>query len=394
MRHPLPKAVILLGWASLISDIASESVYPVLPLFLTTTLGASVIFVGLLEGCVEALSSILKLAAGYLSDRLERREPFVLGGYIISNLLRPFIGFAASPIQVLAVRVGDRIGKGIRTSPRDAWLASHSTPESRGRIFGFHRGMDNAGATLAPLLTAAFLFFYPGDYRTLFLLSLIPGLIALIFVWKAIQVQSGKNLSGPKSPPIRISEIRSLPREFKIYLGVLFLFTLSLSTDAFIILKLHELGVTAFWVTILWALHNGIRMFSSFWGGRFSDRIGHRKAIRLGWTFYALVYFLLGLVHTPWFAIPLIMTYGIYYGLTETAEKALVVEMVEKRFHGTALGLYQFVLGIGAIPAGLIFGGLWKFFGSSTAFLFSSMISILAILLLSSLVSKDTYESR
>jgi MFS family permease len=395
----LPRAAVWLGWASLISDVASEAVYPILPLFLTSTLGASLIFVGTLEGSVEAISSLVKLLSGIYSDRLSSRQPFVFFGYLISNGLRPLIGFSTYPFHVLTLRIGDRIGKGIRTAPRDAWLAGLATPETRGKIFGFHRGMDNAGATIAPLLTTAFLYFYPGDYRTLFLLTTAPGMLALACVWKASHAApKPQQLPAPKREVIRWSDIRDLPKNFKIFLAIVFLFTLSLSTDAFLILRLREAGLAITTITLIWAAHNAVRMLSSFYFGSFSDRIGHRRAIWFAWIFYATIYLLFGATSNTHIMIALLLIYGCYYGMSETAEKALVVEMVESRFHGTALGLFHLIVGLGSIPAGILFGGLWKIYGASTAFLISAIISILATLLFSILVlkagPKPAHESR
>jgi MFS family permease len=350
--------------------------------------------VGGLEGFVEAVSSILKLASGYYSDRWQRKEPFVLIGYCVSNFVRPLIAFSLSPIHVFFVRVVDRLGKGIRTAPRDAWLASYATEQNRGSIFGFHRAMDNAGASVAPLLTALFLFIYPGNYRFLFFLAIIPGIASLWFVWKAVQLTQNQATqienAMEKKERIEFREIKELPSDFKKFLLILFIFTLGLSTDAFLILRLHEVGISPLLTTVVWAAHNAVRMISSFWGGKLSDRLGHRSAILFGWIFYTGVYFLFGYFDHPAFVVGLLLIYGIYYGLTESAEKALVVEMVPARLHGSALGLYHLILGMGAIPAGLLFGTLWKFFGASQAFLISSSISGFSVLLFGKIISRKS----
>jgi MFS family permease len=231
----IPKAVLYLSIASLFGDIASEAIYPILPLFLTQTLGVSVLYIGALEGVAEAIASLTKLASGYLSDRTQKKSQIVLVGYILS-LGRSFIGLATTPTQILAIRFSDRFGKGIRTAPRDAWLARYTTPQTRGKIFGFHRGMDNLGATIAPLLATLFLYFYPGRYRLLFLLTLIPGIWTISYIIKAIQ--AGKETPASIEIPKEKISFRSaikLPRNFWYLLFVIFIFTLSNSADAFLL---------------------------------------------------------------------------------------------------------------------------------------------------------------
>lgn len=378
----LPKAVILLSIASLFGDIASETIYPLLPLYLTQVLGVSVLYIGVLEGVAEAIASITKLFAGYWSDRSRHPYRLVLLGYTIS-FCRSFIGLATSPAQVLAIRFSDRFGKGIRTAPRDAWLASYTTPQTRGKIFGFHRGMDNLGATIAPLLASAFLYFYPGEFRMLFLLTFIPGALTMYFIWKASRVddQSSPTATATKE---RISwrDATKLPKNFWYFLFVIFVFTLSNSADAFLLLRLRDVGVPAYLIPTLWAGVNLVKMLSSFWGGEFSDRVGPKTSIILGWMIYAAAYICFSQMTNPLAMSAVFLAYGVFFGLTEAPEKSLVTYLVPDRLRGTAFGFYHLIVGVGLLPASLICGYLWQDYGASTALLFGAALSLVSILMI------------
>lgn len=377
----IPRTVIYLGLASLFSDIASEAVYPLLPLFLIGTLGASASFLGALEGFVEATSALMKIFAGYLSDRMKKKKALVLLGYGISNLLRPLLAISQSAFQVLAIRFGDRIGKGIRTAPRDAWLAAHTSPQTRGRIFGFHRGMDHAGATIAPILASLFLILRPEDYRGLFAWTILPGLIAIAFVYKAKSSSTKELPELQQESKVELSSLKLLSKTFWVLLVILFVFTLAQATEVFLLLKLKESGVRTMWIPLIWAGHNAIKMLSSFWGGELADRVGSQTAIKLGWALFCIVYFLLAMTQDLNLVIALLLIYGFYYGLTESAEKSLIAQLSPTQLHGTAFGLYHLILGFGALPGGILFGMIWDRWGSSPAFLAAGTLGSLACLL-------------
>ncbi|MGE5199038.1 MAG: MFS transporter, partial [Rhodospirillaceae bacterium] len=249
-RPRLPRPVWLVSWTSFFTDTASEAVYPIMPLYLTRTLGGTAMDIGVIEGAAEALNSVLKIASGRLSDRWSARKPFVVAGYSISTAARPLVALATSWLHVLAVRLTDRVGKGIRSAPRDALLASWADPATRGYVFGLHRSMDHAGAIVGPLLASLFLWFFPDHFRTLFALTIIPGLIAVAMLLPVPDSPAPLPAVEPEradaaSPP--------LGTRFTRYLGVLLLFSLGNSTDAFLLLRLSEVGVGAAWIPIAWA---------------------------------------------------------------------------------------------------------------------------------------------
>src|SRR5512135_1532840 len=243
--------VWLLGWVSFFTDMASEAIYPLLPLFLTRVLGATAMSLGIIEGVAEAANSALKIISGRLSDRWNVRKPIVLGGYTLLSLVWPAMGAATSWVHVLLLRFVDRLGKGIRGAPRDALLAHVAAPEQRGRVFGFQRGMDHAGAVAGPLLASAFLYFRPHDYRTLFALTIIPGIIVvvLLLTLKESRPEEGA-AAGRKAESLRWSE---LPARLWVLFAVLTIFTLGNASDAFLLLRMSDLGIAAVWIPILWA---------------------------------------------------------------------------------------------------------------------------------------------
>ena len=394
-KRALPKGVLLLGVASFFNDIASEIVYPLLPIFLTETVGATAIFIGLLEGMAESLASLTKLFSGFYSDRLRKREPFVLAGYSVANLVRPLISLVVIPWQAFAIRFTDRVAKGVRGAPRDAWLASMASPQSRGWIFGFHRAMDHAGAMFGPLLATLFLVFYPGEYRLLFFLTIIPGVLVVLAVFYATKVSSAEqDVAKDKIQKLGFMDgIRTTPRSFRYYLLVLLFFTLGNSSDAFLLLRLRDVGVRDAWIPGLWALLHLVKMLSSTYGGILSDKIGRKRAIILGWCLYALVYATIGVTSNLWLAIGIFLLYGVYYGLTEGPEKALIADLVEPHVRGTAYGLYNLVLGIGAFPASVLFGFIVQTYSYAHAFVFGAFLAAFAALMMGFLRFKKIAEA-
>lgn len=392
----LPRTVWLLGWVSLATDSATEAIYPLLPFFLTQVLGAGAISLGVVEGAAEAVNSLLKVWSGRTADRRPAKRPLVLAGYSISSLARPLIALAQSWTHVFAIRVVDRVGKGIRSAPRDAILAATATPETRGRVFGFHRAMDHAGAVLGPLLATAFLYFYPDRYRTLFALTLIPGLIAIALILFVREDAAGAGRLGGDSregrlqpedargvrPPVdqnrgvRLQADHDspsgpqtrLPAELKSFLLVLTLFTLGNSTDAFLLLKLTDAAGGTRYIPLIWAALHVVKSVSSVLGGGWSDRVGRRGVIASGWLVYAAVYTGFALSSSLPALLAWFMVYGLYFGLTEGTEKALVADLAPASARGYAFGLYNAVLGVGALLASVLFGLLWNAFGPAIAF--------------------------
>jgi MFS family permease len=373
----LSRNVFALGAVSFLTDVATEMTYPLLPLFLATVLGASATYVGTIEGAAETTAALLKLAGGWWSDHVSRRKPLVLIGYALASAVRPLIGLSHSAVQVLGIRVADRVGKGIRSSPRDALIADSVDPAIRGRAFGFHNAADNLGAVLGPLLAFAFLRWERLPLRTIFLLTAIPGALAvltLIFgVREVPRTASEKEAGG-------IDLRAPLGGRFWAYLGVLLLFTLGNSTDAFLLLRAGQLGVATALIPILWALLSLVKAVANTPGGILSDRIGRKPLIAAGWLVYAAVYFLFGRAGQAWQAWALFAVYGLYFGLTEGVEKALVADLVPADRRGAAFGWYNLAIGIGALPASLLFGALWDRWGSAAAFDFGALLALAAAL--------------
>jgi MFS family permease len=383
----LPRNVVAIGMVSLLNDVTSEIIYPLLPIFLTSTLGASAKAIGIIEGSAESVSSLLKLFAGYLSDRLRQRKVLVVAGYALAALSRPLLAFANTWQHVLAIRLADRVGKGARTAPRDAMIADSVVPQQRGIAFGFHRAMDHGGAVIGPLIGYVLVFFLASnasapqasEFTRIFLLASIPAFAAVavaIFFMRESKVAK----DAPPDTP-RLS-LKGFDGNFKRFLLVLALFTLSNSSDSFLILRARDAGVSVAVIPLLWSAHHGSKVLSSLWGGDLSDRLGRKRLIVSGWVLYAAVYAGFAFATTGISMWALFLIYGIYFGLAEGAEKALVADLVRPEQRGTAYGLYNLALGLTVFPASLLMGTIWDWKGPTTAFLVSASLGTLAALLL------------
>src|SRR5687767_247812 len=366
----IPRPVWFLGWTSLFTDAATEMIYPLLPVYLSRVLGAGAASLGIIEGVAEGINSILKVASGWLSDRRSRRRPLVITGYALSGAARPLIALTMTWPQVLIIRALDRTGKGIRGAPRDAMLARFATPSTRGRIFGFHRGMDHTGAIIGPLLASAFLYVMPGEYRTLFALTAIPGAIAVAMLFLVHEPDRNSPLAQADTPPPRAIASAPLaapiavllPRRLYAVLGVILVFSLGNSADAFLLLRLSDaLGAVTF-VPLLWSLLHVVKASLSTWGGGLSDRIGRKRVIVIGWAVYAAVYVGFATASSTVGFVSWFLLYGIYFALAEGAEKALVADLTPPGCQGTAFGYYNAALGIGALTASIVFGFLYERF--------------------------------
>jgi MFS family permease len=388
-RRGLTRNVIVLGFVSLLNDGASEMIYPLLPAFLTAVLGAGPAALGVIEGVAEATASLLKLYSGYLSDRVKRRKGWIVAGYSISNVIRPLIAFSTSWLHVLTLRFSDRVGKGLRTSPRDAIIADSTPAEFRGKAYGFHRAMDHGGAIIGPLLATALLLVYHDNIKTIFLLSFIPGLLAVLTLLFGLKE---KQAEGPRTTQAATFNFSSAWAEmstgFRKYLGIILVFTLGNSTDAFLLLRAQQLGVPVTLLPTIWVVLHIVKMGFSVPGGIVSDRIGRKKVIITGWLVYALVYAGFGAASQHWHAWALFAVYGIYFGLTEGVEKALVADFAPAHLRGSAFGLYHLTVGVGAFPASLLFGLVWQKLGSTAAFGMGAGLALLASVILSMLTVK------
>lgn len=388
-RKGLTRNVVILGFVSLLNDGASEMIYPLLPVFLTAVLGAGPAALGIIEGIAETTASLLKLYSGYWSDRVKKRKGWIVSGYAISNVIRPLIAFSTSWIHVLVLRFSDRVGKGLRTSPRDAIIADSTPVESRGLAYGFHRAMDHSGAIVGPLAATALLLVYHDDLKTIFLLSVIPGILAVsLLLFGLKEKQAEAPLGASKTAFNFRAAWNEMSPGFKKYLVIILVFTLGNSTDAFLLLRAQQLGVPVSLLPTIWVVLHIVKMGFSVPGGLLSDRIGRKKVIVAGWVVYALVYAAFGAATLTWHAWALFALYGIYFGLTEGVEKALVADFAPAHLRGSAFGLYHLIVGLGALPASLIFGFVWQKLGSVAAFSMGAGLALLASIMLSMLAVK------
>jgi MFS family permease len=398
-KRRLPKTVVTLGIVSLFNDASSEMIYPLLPFFLREHLRASVAFVGLVEGIAETTASLLKLASGWISDKVGRHKLLTFIGYALAGATRPVLAAATAAWQVLGLRFVDRVGKGIRTSPRDALLANACDENIRGMAFGFHRAMDHLGAAVGPLLASAVLLFSPSNYRLVFASAAIPALLSLFVLWFGISETPSQSFK-PSSvgtenrstkPQVHVEFARAwsdLPSAFRWYLAALLLFTLSNSSDAFLLLRAKGAGVPESAIPLLWTWLHIVKSMAGTHGGMLSDKIGRTKAIVLGWLVYAGVYAAFAFLQSAWQVWAVFTVYGLYFALTEGAERALVADLLPTEKRGLGYGAFHFVVGVGMMPASILFGLIWQLFGFQTAFFFGAGLALCAAALLAAKIRR------
>ena len=387
----LGRNVIVLSLVSFLTDVSSELIYPLLPLFLSGTLGVSASVIGTIEGAAESTASLLKLASGWWSDRLSRRKPLVVAGYVLASVARPLVAIAQSASHVLAIRLTDRVGKGIRTAPRDALIADSVDPSMRGRAFGVHRAADHAGAVAGPLIAFLLLGALHVPIRTVFWIAAIPGVLSVIVLMAGVReiptAPKANELTQHATRNTQQAERKTqnplngggpLGSTFWKYLFVVLLFTLGNSTDAFLLLRATDLGVPVALIPILWAMLHVVKSASSGPGGALSDRVGRKLPIAAGWFLFAAVYFAFAKATAAWHVWVLFAVYGVFFGLTEGAEKALVSDLVPPARRGAAFGWYHLTIGLAALPASLIFGLIWDRAGAPSAFAFGATLALAA----------------
>jgi MFS family permease len=366
--------VILLGLISLLNDSASEMIYPLLPVFLTSTLGATPLIVGMIEGTADALSSILKLVAGSISDRLPRRKPLIVGGYALATISRAWIAVAGRWPSVLAARLLDRTGKGIRSAPRDALIADVTPFESRGKAFGFQRALDHTGAVVGPLLALLFLDGMHLPMRSVFMIAVIPGAIGVVLLMIALNEPRTAD-RGPRTATI---EGPPLPMTFYRALTAIAIFSLANSSDAFLILQAHAAGVSTGLLPLLWAAHHVIKAVFSTQAGAASDRFARRYLLVAGWATYAVIYFLFPFAHSVGAFFVLFVAYAIPFTLTEGTERAWISDFLPSELRGKGFGIYYLVSGFGVLAGTALFGALYQYVSTTAAFDAGAALAIAA----------------
>lgn len=366
--------IIILGITSLLTDISSEMVYPILPIYLVSKLGASTAILGLIEGIAESLASLLKVFSGYFSDKIKSRKPFAVFGYASSTLGKIFLYISNSWSMVLFSRIIDRFGKGIRTAPRDALIADSAHTDKKGAAFGLHRAMDTLGATVGVILAYILIVNYKDEFKTIFLFSLIPAFLGVFFLFLIKEKKS-----EIKSVPGKIKfQWRTLDKRLKLFLIFTFIFTLGNSSNQFLLLRAKDLGSPLPKVILFYLVYNIIYTLVSYPAARLSDKIGRKKLLVLGYLFYGLVYLGFGVnksLNNFWFLFGI---YGLYIGFTEGVEKALIADIAPVDLRATTIGLHATLVGIGLLPASLFAGILWRFFGAASPFYFGGFMGILA----------------
>ncbi len=425
-RTGLPRAVVRLGWVSFLTDVSSEMIVPLLPAFLTTLSGVPATALGWIEGVADATASFVKILSGRWTDRAKAKKPLVFRGYGLSSVARPLIGLAPSWPTIVLIRFFDRIGKGVRTAPRDTMIAAAAPPDRRGAAFGLHRAFDNAGAVFGPLLAAGLVGWLGLSLRTVFLLAAVPAAPSLLVLAFGVKEKDEEKISlnvnragspegaasdggavaraslpfeeespvpppsapldsrrgsPPPSLPLEESSSSSLPPVFWRTAGVFALFALAASSDTFLLLKAKEIGIAAGWLPVLWAFSNGVKSAFSTWGGGLSDRFGRSRLLFLAWTLYAACYAGFAFVSSAGPLVALVGVYSLYYSLSEGTERALVADLVEPSdLRGRAFGWMNGVIGFAALPASVVFGLIWQRAGSRTAFLAGAAVAGVAVL--------------
>jgi len=380
IRKRPPFTVVVLGLVSFFNDLASEMIYPIVPLFLTTVLHTSIPIVGFIEGLVEALASITKYFFGAYSDYLQKRKAFVTVGYSFAAVSKVLIGLAFGWPMVLFARIIDRLGKGLRTAPRDSLLLENSTPENKGYIFGFHRAFDSLGAVFGPLLALLVLYFLKGNIRQTFFIAFIPAVIAiflLIFLVKEKKTEVKKE----KSKFVGIS-FKNMESKLKLFMLISFIFAAGNSSDIFLLLQAKSLGLATTAVVFAYVLYNISQTVFSTPAGILSDKFGARKIFAVGLLVFSAVYLIFGLINSSfwlWFLFPI---YGIYIAATDGVSKAYLSEFIEKKESGTYFGAYYTLTAIGTFLASFVGGLLWHFINPHATFLYGSLMAFIAFLIL------------
>jgi MFS family permease len=379
--------VFFLGMVSLLTDVSSEMIFTLVPLLLFNVLRAGTPVIGLIGGLSESADAIFRIFSGWLSDRVGRRKPLAVMGYTISTIAKPFMYLASSWGGVLAIRFGDRLGKGIRTSPRDALVADSVSAKERGKGFGLHRAMDTSGAVLGLAITALIIYLVQGgglalslkSYHWLVLVGVVPAVLAVVILLLFVR-ERRKPVSAGSGSGLSLKQLGGFDNRFKLFLVVMAVFTLGNSSDFFVILRAQNLGSSVVYVVLMLVVFNITYAVSALPAGMLSDRLGRQRVIILGWSIYALVYVGFALASELWQVWLLFAGYGLYYGVVEGVARAFVADLVPEAKRGTAYGLYHGVVGVALLPASLIAGWLWQAYSPAAPFYFGAGLAFIAML--------------
>lgn len=370
--------VFVTGLVSFFMDVSSEMIYPLVPLFLSSVLGANKSLIGLIEGIAESTASLLKVFSGWFSDRIGRRKGLMAAGYAISTLSRPLAALAGGWRHVLGSRFMDRFGKGVRTSPRDAIIAESADKKFLGRAFGFHRSMDTMGAVVGPGLAFFLLGIFSNDYRKVFWLSMLPGIIAVLLIIFFITEKKSRSPKDCERPRLTL---RHFDSRFRRFLLIVTIFALGNSSDVFLILRAQQMGIATVTIPVVYLLFNLIYSVSSIFAGMAADRFGRKRIIFSGFLLFAIVYYGFATAANTKAIWILFGFYGIFMGLTEGVQKAFLTTIIPSDFKATAFGVYNTAVGLAMFPASLMGGWLWDHISPSATFYFGMITAILAAIL-------------
>ncbi|GAB6151590.1 MFS transporter [Desulfosporosinus burensis] len=372
----IERNIFFVGLTSFLTDTATKMIYAIMPLFLMT-LGATKTELSLIEGIAESTASVLKALSGWWSDKIGKNKPFMIIGYAFTALLSPLFAFVTTPLQVLIVRFTERIGKGIRTAPRDSLVAGSSEANTKGKNFGFHKAMDNSGAILGPLLATGVLLLFPRDYRKVFLLAAIPGLLGLASIIFFV-----KEAKRDKTERLGKISLKDFSPRYYAFMVIIFIFTLGNSTDALLLIKASDIGILDSFIPMIYLIFNAVSVLFAIPAGMLSDKIGRERLIIFGYLLYSVIYFGFGRTSSPVVLILLFAFYGLYSAATDGVQKAMVSDLIDKNKSGTGLGLYNSIVGITLLPASVIAGLLYDNVNNQAPFYYGSVMALVATFLM------------
>ncbi|WP_446898434.1 MFS transporter [Clostridium sp. LBM24168] len=372
----IERNIFFTGITSFLTDTTTKMIYSIMPIFLMS-ICASKTEVSLIEGIAESTASILKAVSGWWSDKIGKNKPFMVMGYSFTAILSPLFSIVTSPLQVLAIRFSERVGKGIRTAPRDSLVAASSSDSEKGKNFGFHKAMDNSGAILGPLFAFIILSAFPNDYRKVFIFSALPGILGLLtIIFFVKETKKSKDIL-----PENIS-LKDFSTKYYMFLVIVFIFTLGNSTDALLLVKANDIGIQALFIPLVYLIFNSVSVIFAVPMGVLSDKFGRERLIIFGYLLYSIIYFNFGRTSNKILLILLFALYGIYSAATDGIQKALVSDLIDKNKRGTGLGIYNSLIGITLLPASLIAGILYDKINNSAPFYFGSAMALIAAILM------------